>query len=306
MLKLNHQIFSEKNSIITETKKAKYLPNIFIVLILSYLISSNAPAIGYMLASILYGSFFQITKITYSPDYDIFIQLLSFLMTAFIIFAWVRLVERRKIKTLGFYGKHKILKICKGGIFAIILLSAIIGILYLMGYVTYSKGSDKGSLIVFILLFFGFLIQSSSEEIFSRGWQLSVLSARYNAVVGFVVSSLFFGFLHLANAGISPMAILNLILYSLFVGIYVFKTENLLQACGFHALWNYMLAIVYGMAVSGNRMAFTMVQLELKGPDLLTGGTFGVEASIISTVAFILCICYLLFKKDSGSKKATA
>jgi len=55
---------------------------------------------------------------------------------------------------------------------------------------------------------------------------------------------------------------------------------------GLHAAWNYTQGSVYSGIVSGNAPANGYFKSTLEGPDWLTGGSFGVEASV---VAFLIC-----------------
>lgn len=55
---------------------------------------------------------------------------------------------------------------------------------------------------------------------------------------------------------------------------------------GLHAAWNYTQGSVYSGIVSGNGEMTGYFKSQIEGPDLLTGGSFGVEASII---ALIVC-----------------
>ena len=55
---------------------------------------------------------------------------------------------------------------------------------------------------------------------------------------------------------------------------------------GFHIAWNFTQAGIFSGAVSGNVLDAGLIQPIIQGPELLTGGSFGVEASVI---AFLLC-----------------
>ncbi|MFX3750250.1 CPBP family intramembrane glutamic endopeptidase, partial [Streptococcus suis] len=66
----------------------------------------------------------------------------------------------------------------------------------------------------FIILILAWSIQGTTEEILTRGWMFSSLSARHNIPIGIIVSSLFFTFLHLGNNASSLIPILDLTLFA--------------------------------------------------------------------------------------------
>jgi hypothetical protein len=64
-------------------------------------------------------------------------------------------------------------------------------------------------------------------------------------------------------------------------------TGRLWFPMGLHAGWNFSEGSLYGLSVSGFTAKNALTQGALTGPVLLTGGSFGPEASII---AVILCL----------------
>ncbi len=55
---------------------------------------------------------------------------------------------------------------------------------------------------------------------------------------------------------------------------------------GFHMAWNYFQSAVFSGVVSGAVSDPGLLRATLEGPDLLTGGSFGMEQSV---VALVLC-----------------
>jgi hypothetical protein len=55
---------------------------------------------------------------------------------------------------------------------------------------------------------------------------------------------------------------------------------------GFHISWNYTQSGIFSGVVSGGDSAPGLIRATIQGPDLLTGGAFGLESSLI---AFVLC-----------------
>jgi hypothetical protein len=60
-------------------------------------------------------------------------------------------------------------------------------------------------------------------------------------------------------------------------------TRSLWLPMGLHAAWNFTEGEVFGVPVSGIP-EHGLFQARISGPELLTGGAFGLEASIVAVV----------------------
>ena len=145
---------------------------------------------------------------------------------------------------------------------------------------TYFSAYDQ----VFYLILFA--VVSLNEEIAIRGYILQNLSRSFNKYIALAISSLLFMTMHLGNPNIDILPILNLFLAGIFLGVYSIHKNNLWFPIGAHLTWNYLQGPIYGFEVSGNKIN-SLFEQELKGNDILTGGNFGYEGSIILTVFLI-------------------
>ena len=79
-------------------------------------------------------------------------------------------------------------------------------------------------------------------------------------------------------------------------------TRNIWLAVGVHMSWNFTQGYVFGVEVSGVSQPYSMLKTALSGPDLLTGGSFGPEASIlslgVSAVASVVLVVLILRKHE--------
>ena len=156
-------------------------------------------------------------------------------------------------------------------------------------------------LIGVLIILVGWIIQGGTEEIVTRGWLMNVLGARYNIGIGLFISSTLFGLLHLTNPNVSFIAVINIILIGVFYGLYVIKTNDLWAVCGMHSAWNFAQGNLFGFEVSGiNVEVSSLMDLNLVGNDFISGGIFGPEAGIASTVVLLISIGILIYldKKD--------
>jgi len=145
---------------------------------------------------------------------------------------------------------------------------------------------------VFYLILFA--VVSLNEEIAIRGYILQNLSKSFNKYIALAISSLVFMIMHLGNPNLDILPIVNLFLAGIFLGVYRIHKNNLWFPIGAHLTWNYLQGPIYGFEVSGNKIN-SLFEQKLNGHDILTGGNFGYEGSIILTV-FLIAGIYLMDK----------
>lgn len=102
-----------------------------------------------------------------------------------------------------------------------------------------------------------------------------------------VVQAVFFTLAHGMNPGIGLMPIVNLLLFALFASMYSLAEGGLWGVCAMHGIWNWAQGNLFGAAVSGNAVDSLFAHApRTDASELLTGGTFGIEGSIITTVVY--------------------
>ncbi len=126
------------------------------------------------------------------------------------------------------------------------------------------------------------------EETLFRGVLFRIMEERTGTVVALVVSSVLFGLTHLVNVNASLWGTLAIALTggTLTTAAYV-VTRSLWLPIGLHFAWNFTHAGIFGVVLSGaDTPPDGLLHLTLSGPSVLTGGTFGPEASL-----FTLLVC---------------
>lgn len=125
------------------------------------------------------------------------------------------------------------------------------------------------------------------EELLFRGVLLRSVEAWLGSWAALVVSSLVFGLTHLMNPqGTLEGALFIAVEAGTLLGAAYLLTRRLWLSIGFHMAWNYAQSAIFSSIVSGNDAAPGLIRSTVKGPDLLTGGNFGVESSVL---ALVLC-----------------
>ncbi|MBP2478907.1 membrane protease YdiL (CAAX protease family) [Crossiella equi] len=144
------------------------------------------------------------------------------------------------------------------------------------------------------------------EEILFRGVLFRILEERTGTVPALVLSSLLFGATHLANVNATLWGTLSIALTggTMLAAAYV-ATRSLWFPIGLHFAWNFTHAGIFGILVSGSAEAPAgLFKATLAGPDWLTGGGFGPEASLIPLVVCLVPTVLLLRRaKRTGRTK---
>ena len=125
------------------------------------------------------------------------------------------------------------------------------------------------------------------EELLFRGVLFRSVEAWFGSWAALVVSSLVFGLTHLMNpSGTIEGALFIAVEAGILLTAAFMLTRRLWMSMGFHVAWNYTQSAIFSSIVSGNDASQGLVRSTIKGPDLLTGGRFGIESSVL---ALLLC-----------------
>lgn len=195
---------------------------------------------------------------------------------------FVRLVERRPVSELGLSGMGKELGI--GLLVGAGLYTAAVLILMLLG-IYRIEGTNPA---IFMLTALPMAVSSSIfEELLFRGVLFRILEEWLGSWFALATSSLLFGFMHLLNPqGTLEGAIFITIEAGLLLAAAYMVTRRLWMSIGFHFAWNYTQSGIFSGVVSGGESDPGLFKAAIEGPDWLTGGSFGLESSLI---AFLLC-----------------
>ena len=163
------------------------------------------------------------------------------------------------------------------GLFGLIVLgAAALGVYRVEGY-----GGASGLLPALVA---NALFPAVSEEILFRGIIFRWIERFAGTWAGLVVSSALFGAAHLANpAATWTSTIFIAVEAGVLLGGAYMLTRNLWLPIGLHAAWNFTQGGIFGVPVSG-LPDNGLIDSTLRGPEILSGGPFGLEASIIALV----------------------
>ncbi|MCY1671381.1 type II CAAX endopeptidase family protein [Novosphingobium sp. SL115] len=121
------------------------------------------------------------------------------------------------------------------------------------------------------------------EEILFRGVLLRHIESMLGTWAALFITSALFGLAHLANPGASLFAAFAIAMEAgILLGAAYLWQRRLWVPIGIHAAWNFTQGWVFSVPVSGGDMPDGLLITSREGPDWLTGGAFGLEASVIA------------------------
>ena len=213
---------------------------------------------------------------------------------------WVatKFIDRKPLMSIGLSVKDKTNEMLIGLAFALAFIGGLFAILWLMGAITVTGfvGFKPGVFIVSMMLF----MAAFDEELIFRGYILNnMMDATNNRWIALAGSSVLFALLHAGNPSIwstwVPMT--ELFAAGFILGISYTFTKNLWFPTFFHFGWNFFQGLL-GFEISGlNVDSWKVISHENTGnvPDIVSGGSFGIEGSVITLSCTIICT-YLIFK----------
>jgi len=143
-----------------------------------------------------------------------------------------------------------------------------------------------------IILFLGVAV---GEEMIFRGVIFRMIDERWNTTIAFIVSALLFGFMHAPNNGATWWSSVAIAIEAGLMLAAAYKWSGTLWLpIGIHWAWNYVQGNIYGIAVSGTDAGESILVTTTAGPDIITGGPFGAEASIIAVIYGIIITAVFL------------
>lgn len=225
---------------------------------------------------------------TTSTPMGIVVMLLQLAGTILVVFVFRRFIDRRPMMSLGLSLSGRFVKdLIAGILWGIGLISTVFLVIYAAGGVTITgvqfPWGTLGTMTVIMILV------GINEELYVRGYLLTNFMESTNKYVALLITSLIFSASHLFNPNWTLIGLTNIILAGLLLGVYFVHQRNLWFPIGMHFSWNLFQGPFYGAEVSGVATS-SVLQTEISGSELLTGGEFGFEASLVATAAIVVSI----------------
>lgn len=167
-------------------------------------------------------------------------------------------------------------------------------VLYAVGFgVSLLAGAIEITGVVFnpsslLISFVFFLLVAITEEFALRGFVLErMLQGGVNKFWALFLSATLFSLVHIANPNFDFLSFINILLAGILLGSSYIYTRNLCFPIALHWFWNWIQGPVLGYEVSGNKFCDGLLTLYLPETNLINGGAFGFEGSILCTVLMV-------------------
>ncbi len=235
-----------------------------------------------------------VLEVTGSNMY-ILAMLFSNIAIILVAMLFCKLIQKRRMTTLGFVKKDIAKEYGIGLAVGFGFFTVAVFLCLITGSLRFDGFSSTFSLGIFVLFGLGYMIQGMAEEVLCRGYFLVSFGRNYPMWVAVLANSLFFAALHLGNAGISPLALVNLTLFGIFASVYFIKRGSIWGIGAFHSIWNFVQGNFYGIKVSGLTTSCTVLEsVSVEGRELINGGAFGLEGGLAVTLVLVAGILFLL------------
>ena len=197
---------------------------------------------------------------------------------------------------IGLKGNNRLRIFIKGSFIGLLFISTSIVIILLLSSKSVFFHTINFALISSLIYSIGYcLLTAFSEEVLFRGYIQGLAKYHYNYKVGIIFSTIFFVSMHGLNSGINIFAYLQLFLGGIFLGLLREKTNGLWFGIGFHFLWNFVQAGIFSFSICGQKI-ISILSVNFVKNNFLTGGNYGPEASIITSIVLIFGLSILVIK----------
>jgi len=148
--------------------------------------------------------------------------------------------------------------------------------------------SPAAFLFVSLVLLFG----AVGEELLFRGYGFQVLVAGIGPFAAILPVSILFAVLHSGNDYATPLALVNTAGWGVILGVAFLRSGDLWLPIGLHFGWNWLLPI-FGVSLSGFTMNTVGYAMHWSVGDLWSGGAYGPEGGVLTSLVLIALAAYL-------------
>ncbi len=179
----------------------------------------------------------------------------------------------------------------------------------LHGDIKLSPGFSASQIPLFLLALLCVFFQSTSEELWCRGFMMQRINVHYPLWAGIVVNSIVFGALHSFNDGITALAMADLIICGLAYSLLCWYTGSIWTCFGIHTMWNFTQNFIFGLPNSGLISECSIFHLDAANgmSNWIYSYEFGVEGAVPAVFIDLLLAAVILYlaHKDGRLKELT-
>ena len=173
-----------------------------------------------------------------------------------------------------------------GFVFGAAMVSLAVLVIAIGGTTSFRWRMDGVMLQAAALQMAVFPVAALHEELMFRGYPFQRLTESIGAWPAVIILSVLFAVPHLFNPNSTIYAAFNTAAVGSLLGASYLLTRSLWLPWGIHWGWNLVLAVAYGLAVSGFDTDGP-IQGSVMGPEWLTGGAYGIEGGASGSIAIV-------------------
>ena len=216
--------------------------------------------------------------------------IISGLVMAPLLYAWFYSRFYRE-KLLELKPGNFISGLITGPAMAALILLPVILLFKLTGVITYIQPVRPEQFWYGLIMV---LVLAATEELLFRGILYKIIEAKYSCPAAIAVTAVLFTLSHMANDNFTAVSVLSVVAGSVILGLMFTWGGSLWMPVAFHFAWN-MIQVITGLPVSGLSIfsGAALFKMGIEGPELLTGGDFGIENSIV-VIILIFAACLVV------------
>ncbi|MES2520860.1 MAG: type II CAAX endopeptidase family protein [Bacteroidota bacterium] len=220
----------------------------------------------------------------------------AFVICAYYIF--YKYVEKRRILEMSTKGFLKNLTL---GIFIGMVLQCLtVLVIYLNGNFKVLSINPISFIIIPLTVAFTVAI---FEEILIRGILFRIIEEKLGSYIALIISAIIFGGLHLINPNSSLISATCVAMEGgLLLGAAYIYSRSLWLPIAIHFAWNFMQSGILGAITSGNERTNSLLNTQIIGSKIISGGEFGPEATIQATLFCLIATSVLMYLNRKENK----
>ena len=216
-----------------------------------------------------------------------------FASSAILLSYWiyVRLLEKRPVIELS--GDKAFREFGAGLLIGTLMVATVIGMAYALG--AYKMTGINSWSMTIVLPLAQMIFVGVFEEVLCRGIIFRITEQSLGSWAALAISALVFGLAHVPGNGAGFLAISVMAVAGVFFSAAYMLTRRLWLCMGIHIAWNYVLGTIFSIPVSGHESNGLLLG-QLSGPDWITGGPYGLEATIFTLFVLATLGAYFLWR----------
>lgn len=207
----------------------------------------------------------------------------------------LRKMSKITFSDLGLSRKELLKNVSIGAVIGIAMIISLVIIILLLGGIKLKYIFSSQNIFSIISAFIYFMFQGTLEELIYRGYMMP----HYEKVIGenwaVIVSSIIFTIVHGFNPNLHILSIINIFIFGIVFSVIYIKIGSLWVVGITHGVWNFLQGYFFGSQISGNSVTTSIFySIPQPGKNLISGGNFGYEGSIITSIIGIIVIILFL------------